>query len=74
MLLATKKMKMLLCNMWNARRCFIRSPEEEYAVISIQEHKSILQALELHDETLHSQIYARTHYSLNGEYADPLCW
>ncbi|MGT3733613.1 GntR family transcriptional regulator, partial [Salmonella enterica subsp. enterica serovar Typhi] len=29
--------------------------EEEYAVISIQEHKSILQALELHDETLARQ-------------------
>ena len=55
MLLATKKMKMLLCNMWNGLSMGHKVTEEEYAVISIQEHKSILQALELHDETLARQ-------------------
>ncbi|EEF4054495.1 FCD domain-containing protein, partial [Salmonella enterica] len=50
-----EKMKMLLCNMWNGLSMGHKVTEEEYAVISIQEHKSILQALELHDETLARQ-------------------
>ncbi len=34
--------------------------EEEYAVISIQEHKSILQALELHDGNIGTPACANT--------------
>ncbi|KSB87213.1 hypothetical protein LFZ31_01850 [Salmonella enterica subsp. enterica serovar Newport str. S09097] len=64
----------MLCNMWNGLSMGHKVTEEEYAVISIQEHKSILQALELHDETLARQRMREHIYSLNGEYADPLCW
>ncbi len=32
-------MKMLLCNMWNGLSMGHKVTEEEYAVISIQEHK-----------------------------------
>ncbi|KAB0962028.1 GntR family transcriptional regulator, partial [Cronobacter sakazakii] len=50
-----EKMKMLHSNMWNGLSMGHKVTEEEYDVISIQEHKSILQALELNDETLTRQ-------------------
>ncbi|EML9690296.1 GntR family transcriptional regulator [Klebsiella oxytoca] len=46
------KMKLLLSNMWNGLSMGHKVTEEEYASISIREHKGILQALELHDEEL----------------------
>ena len=50
-----EKMKMLLCNMWNGLSMGHKVTEEEYAVISIREHKAILQALEQHNEALARQ-------------------
>ena len=47
-----EKMKMLLCNMWNGLSMGHKVSEEEYAVISLGEHKGILEALEQHDEPL----------------------
>ncbi|MDR8241707.1 GntR family transcriptional regulator, partial [Acinetobacter baumannii] len=44
-----EKMKMLLCNMWNGLSMGHKVTEEEYAIISIREHKAILQALEQHN-------------------------
>ena len=38
--------------MWNGLSMGHKVTEEEYASISIREHKGILQALELHDEEL----------------------
>ncbi|HEC2100861.1 TPA: GntR family transcriptional regulator [Klebsiella oxytoca] len=46
------KMKLLLSNMWNGLSMGHKVTEEEYASISIREHKGILQALEQHDEEL----------------------
>ena len=50
-----EKMKMLLCNMWNGLSMGHKVTEEEYAVISLREHKAILQALEQHNEALARQ-------------------
>lgn len=41
-----EKMKMLLSNMWNGLSMGHKVTEEQYAGISIQEHKGILEALE----------------------------
>lgn len=40
-----EKMKMLLCNMWNGLSMGHKVTEEEYAVISIREHKAIYKRL-----------------------------
>ena len=49
------KMKLLLSNMWNGLSMGHKGTEEEYAIISIREHKGILQALEQHNEALARQ-------------------
>ncbi|EBX6544872.1 GntR family transcriptional regulator, partial [Salmonella enterica subsp. enterica serovar Larochelle] len=49
------KMKLLLSNMWNGLSMGHKVTEEEYAIISIREHKGILQALEQHNEALARQ-------------------
>ena len=49
------KMKLLLSNMWNGLSMGHKVTEEEDAIISIREHKGILQALEQHNEALARQ-------------------
>lgn len=50
-----EKMKMLLSNMWNGLSMGHKVTEEQYAGISIQEHKGMLEALEKNDEKLARQ-------------------
>jgi DNA-binding GntR family transcriptional regulator len=50
-----EKMKMLLCNMWNGFSMGHKVTEEEYAVLSVNEHRGIFEALEQHDEELARQ-------------------
>ena len=52
------KMKMLLWQHVNGLSMIHKVTEEEYAVISIREHKAILQALEQHNEALARQANA----------------
>lgn len=50
-----EKMKMLLRNMWNGLSMGHKVTEEEYAVLSVSEHRGILEALAQHNEGLARQ-------------------
>lgn len=50
-----EKMKMLLCNMWNGLSMGHKVTEEEYAILSLNEHRGIFEALEQHNEALARQ-------------------
>lgn len=47
-----EKMKILLSNMWNGLSMGYNVTEEEYARISVTEHRAILEAIQQHDECL----------------------